>query len=165
MDKLNSKAQSGMEYLITYSWMIALVATIFAVIALIGSGPAQEVKFNSSDPGMVFVQGGKFTEGAEVSENLVELKLLSVAGDEIDITSFTGEFGGSCTLNDVSSTILNDVSSPITGKIVQEDGKMDVVCTSVTLEGLATKPIIIKYNDFGGLAKEVTITAGNVPSA
>ena len=145
---MNQKAQAGMEQLLAYGLMIALAAIIFGVITFIGAGPAQEIIFKSSDPEMILVQGGKFWEGT------VELKLLSLAGDEMEITSFAGEFGGDCTLNGAEPTAA----------VIGQSGQLSIVCTDVNAEGLSGNPIIIGYNDFGKLPRRVTITAGNVPA-
>lgn len=79
---------------------------------------------------------------------------MSFAGDEIEITSFAGEFGGECILNGAEPT----------GAFIGQSGQMSIVCTEVNADGLSGNPIVIGYDDFGKLPRQVTITAGNVPA-
>jgi hypothetical protein len=145
---MGKKAQASMEYLMTYGLMLAVVAITLGVIVFMGSAPAAETKFQSSNPEMVLVQGGKFSEGT------VELKLLSFAGDEMEITSFAGGFGGECSLNGEEPT----------SAVIGQGGQLSIVCTEVDASGLSEYPIIIGYNDYSNLPRQVMITAGNAPA-
>jgi nicotinamide riboside transporter PnuC len=94
---MKTKAQAGLEYLMTYGWALILIATVVGVLVFIVSSPAAgselkvsvdspekftvkgaELPFDSAEPGISFWSGGKVI-------------LQNVTGGKITVTGFSVE--------------------------------------------------------------------------
>ena len=87
------KAQSSLEYLMTYGWAIILIATLIGAITLILNNPDETDKFNSSDPRSFIVKGTRIADGQ------VQIKLQNLTGGEINIGSLSASGYDDCTVN------------------------------------------------------------------
>lgn len=94
---MNSKAQVSMEYLMTYGWVLVLIATVVSVLVFIVSSPVPGVTFSSSDPTKILVS----SVGLDGTNAVGILK--NITGGRINITLIFATPGGflPCTVNDV----------------------------------------------------------------
>ena len=148
MPKNDSRAQAGLEYLVTYGWALVLIAAIVGAMVFIFSVP-QEVSFSSSDSTKILIKGSSFNNGSAA------IKLQNITGGTIRITGASVPAGSSCTIEGKEASAISE-SNYIELKPGQE---ALIECTTVTD---ATQPISLTYTDQAGLVKEVSI-AGNKP--
>lgn len=106
---MDSRAQMGTEYLLTYGWVLVLLSTIVGVLLFVFA-PAPTI-FST------FPQEAFSIKSAAVSGNAAEIKLLNATGEEIVVESvhFFGGLGAS------SSFALNNVSFPV---VVSSSGEL-----------------------------------------
>ncbi len=55
---MNSKAQAGLEYLMTYGWALILIAAVIGVLVFVTSSPDSDITFSSSDPTKIMIKSG-----------------------------------------------------------------------------------------------------------
>ena len=145
---MNSKAQAGLEYLMTYGWALIIIATVIGVLVLVASTPSQEMTFSSSDPGKIMVKG------SSVTGDQAEVLLQNITGGNMTVTGVAlgGGFSG-CKLNDeefISDAAINPpINIPAGGNLY---------FTEITYNGISEGTIEINYNDFAGLSQSVTVT-------
>jgi len=61
---MNERAQSGLEYLMTYGWALILIATVIGVLVFIVSSPAEEFRCSISDPTKIMLKAYNVPESA-----------------------------------------------------------------------------------------------------
>ena len=139
---MNSKAQAGMEFLMTYGWALILVVTVIGVLVFIVSSPVSDVTFRSSDPTKLMLKGASVLAGA------VQIKLQNITGGKITITALTGD--------GYSGLIVNESSLPLE---IGAGGE-------ILIDGTGTTgTITITYTDYAGIERTATITgSGGEPS-
>jgi len=150
--KAGQKAQSSLEYLMTYGWALVLVASLIAVLVFIISSPVSTA-FSSSDPTKIMAKGGSV-----IGEN-AEIKLQNITGGEIEITTVTltdNYSVANCTLN-------GETLPPTSNILVTAGGEIHLECDSVTGNGSGT--ISIDYTDHAGLQRSagVTVSVSGTP--
>jgi len=142
---MDSKGQSGLEYLMTYGWALILIATVIGVLVFIVSTPASEVIFSSSEPNKIMLKGGT------VSGTIAEIKLQNITGGNLEVTSITGN-------GDYSGCTVNGFDPPGDPSVsVSAGGQLLIECTS-TSPGNGT--VALEYTDFANLSRTVIITGG-----
>lgn len=150
---MNSKAQAGLEYLMTYGWALVLTATIIGVLIFVVSNPSDDVVFVSSDPTKLLMKA------SAVVGNALELKLQNITGGPITVTKVTLPTGYStCMLN--SNSI---VSGDTTNIGVGAGGELFFECSNVSN---ASGEIDFEYRDVAGLDRTFYINAsssGTIP--
>jgi len=151
---MDSKGQSGLEYLMTYGWALILIATVIGVLVFIVSTPVSEVVFSSSEPNKIMLRGGS------VSGTTAEIKLQNITGGNITVTEVeVPPSFGTCSFNeqddasdiDPSNTVLVTAGSPI-----------EISCSGVSDP---SGTVEITYDDFASLTWTVGIIAEGIPSA
>ena len=136
---MNSKAQSGLEYLVTYGWALVIIAAVVGVLVFIVGGPASDVTFSSSDSAKIVVKGA-----STAGEN-TEIILQNITGGGLVITGKTELGYSNCTINSqVPPVEVSAGSQLILECVAPEDGK---------------GRILLEYIDFADLEKTVLITA------
>ena len=132
---MNSKAQAGMEYLMTYGWALILVVTVIGVLVFIVSTPVDDVVFRSSDPTKLMLKGASVLAGA------AQIKLQNITGGKITITALTSD---------------NYLGLKING----QDPPLEIGAGGeLLLEGTGTTgTITLEYTDFAGIGRTATIT-------
>lgn len=149
---MNQKAQSGLEYLMTYGWALVLIAAIVGTLVFIMSAPTSTA-VSSSDPTKIMVKGSSIT-GSNA-----QIKLQNITGGTIDVTMVTltsNYSGASCLLNSTAFT-SGDAISPVIE--VSAGGEIYVKCSSVVGNGSGT--INLDYTDFSGVPRSVGITVSD----
>ena len=137
---MNSKAQAGLEYLMTYGWALIMIATIIGVLIFTVATPAVETQFSSSEPNKILLKSSAVDTAAIKAQAVLQ----NITGGQMKITDVaqTGTLSG-CTI-DATGTISAGQS-------------MLLECTyNGTPQGTAT----ITYRDFANLEKKVTINIG-----
>ena len=145
---MNSRAQSSLEYLMTYGWALVLIATVVAVLVFIISSPAGDVVFSSSDPGKIMLNAGA------VSGSDAEIMLQNTTGGSLQVTDSTASgafFGAICTLNDLPLPTGSSSTEVAAG------GEMDISCSGMAA---GTGTLTMQYTDYAGLQRQVVITMG-----
>ena len=132
---MNSKAQAGLEYLMTYGWALILVVTVIGVLVFIVSTPVDDVVFRSSDPTKLMLKGASVLAGA------AQIKLQNITGGKITITALTSD---------------NYLGLKING----QDPPLEIGAGGeLLLEGTGTTgTITVEYTDFAGIGRTATIT-------
>jgi len=140
-----SRAQTGLEHLLTYGWAIIAIATIVGVLAFILSTPAQEVTFSVTDPIKFLLKGGT------VSGATAQIKVQNITGGNIIIQKITMSSGyNGCSLNGIAIS-----SNPFGTSIpVPAGGEILIECSSVTQ---GTGEILLEYEDYAGLKRKIGI--------
>ncbi len=151
--KKGSKAQSSLEYLMTYGWALVLIISVISILVFIVSSPSS-VAFSSSDPSKILMKGGS------VSGSDAEIKMQNITGGAIDVTSvsMTSNYSSAgCSLNGAP---LGSGGSIIPLIMVPAGGELYIECSNVTGNGSGT--ITIDYTDQSGLQRtagiEVSVT-------
>ncbi len=149
LNPLSSKAQAGLEYLVTYGWALIIIATIIGVMVFIISPPTETLSFSSSVPGKILVKGNS-TDGGQVT-----VLLQNATGGRITVTDvdLKGSFGFS------PSVFLNDVS-------ISDNGEYDIVILAggellfagINYSGSGSGTINMDYTDIFELEQSVVIT-------
>ena len=116
MFQTNQKAQSALEYLMTYGWALVLIAAVIGVLVFIVSSPASEVTFSSSDPMKILMKGGA------VEGTTTRVKLINATGGEIEINNImaSGASYSNCTVNgeasvEVKAGSVMELECPLSG--------------------------------------------------
>ncbi len=139
---VDDKAQASLEYLMTYGWMLILIATVVGVLVFIATPPADEVVFSSSDPAKIMLKSNN------VRDNITTAVLQNVTGGELRITSVSAS-GGSYT----GCTVNGEVAP-----VVFAGETMLLECPLSGTSPVGT--VTIAYKDFANLDKEVIISIG-----
>lgn len=143
-----NRAQAGLEYLMTYSWALVLIAVVAGALVFIVGSPASTVVFSSSDVSRFSVKG------SSIVGNNVEVLLQNLTGGEITVTEvqLLGSFGYSpAKLNEASLPLASPVKIPAGGELF---------FTGISYSGTGRGTIDISYIDFAGLSKSASITGG-----
>jgi len=139
---VNSRAQAGLEYLITYGWAIVLVAAVIGTLVLVVGTPLAEGSFSSSDPTKLMIKG------AAVENNVATIKLQNITGGEIDVQRVTGTTGYyDCIATNTSNTIVSG-------------GELEIKCSASP--NIAQGDIEIEYVDASGLLQNTLLSGGGV---
>jgi hypothetical protein len=153
---LNSKAQSSLEYLLTYGWALVLISVVIGVLIFLIGSP-ESVAFSSSDPTKILMKGGALL-GTDA-----DIKMQNITGGAIDVTTVTmtsNYSAASCLLNGNPVTSGAAISPAIT---VPAGSELYIECSNVGGNGSGT--IDIDYTDFAGLQRSVGITGGGSSGA
>lgn len=137
---MNSKAQSGLEYLMTYGWALVLLTAVIGILIFIVGSPGQNATFSSSDPTKILISAGAI-QGITTT-----VVLKNITGGSIVITNIspTGTNYSTCTINESSP----DIS-------IAAGGTMDLECP---LSGEdPTGAVGITYEDFADIERSVII--------
>ena len=140
LDGMN-KAQSSLEYLLTYGWALILVSSLITVLVFAVGSPDKLVSFNSSDPRSLMVRSGYIRDGYAV------MKLQNVTGGEIKINSISAMGYVGCTVNGEEAN----------GITIGSGGEILIECTAL---GTGNKTITINYTDRFGFNQETNINGG-----
>ena len=151
---MNSKAQAGLEYLMTYGWALILVATIVTVLVfVVGGEKPGGVVFVSSDPTKIMLKAGG------VSGDKVGLVLQNATGGRIIIKSIA--FSGD--LSYTADSKLNGQTPAL---------PLDLIAGGeIRLEGLnasnggANGGVTIQYKDYANFDREVSVASGGGAAA
>jgi hypothetical protein len=141
------KAQSALEYLMTYGWALIVIAIVIGVLIFVTSGATGGVTCQSQSTSI------QVTEQA-VTQNTVGLTLRNATGGTIAINSATGSngFGN-------GTPVYGGIDLNTTSNVVSRNG-------SFTVSGLAgtgkagtfqNATVTIDYNTQGGLNAAATI--------
>jgi len=141
---MESTAQAGLEYLMTYGWALVLIVTLVAALVFVVGEP-QEASFSSSDPGKIMVkQGG-------VSGNEAEIVMQNITGGVIKIRQINVTCAGSgCAINGQSFPPNQTISPTID---IPAGGELHI--TGILHTGAET--VSIQYTDFAGLDRSVNV--------
>lgn len=146
---MGSRAQIGLEYLITYGWALVIVATVVGVLAFIVGSPEPDITFSSSNPTKIMFKSGNI----DASGN-VEVVAQNITGGLIRVSAFHtgGAFVGS-KLNGVESAVIT-TSDP-----VEVSAGSELRFTEIEYIGLADMDgiISIEYTDFAGLQRTTVV--------
>jgi len=82
LSKVKQKAQSGLEYLLTYGWALVMIATIIGVLVFTVFEPQNVC--NSKNP-MAFI-----CDGITRNDDIVTMRLRNMAGQKIIINPYSG---------------------------------------------------------------------------
>lgn len=142
---MNSKAQAGLEYLMTYGWALILIATVIGVLVFIISSPASQATFSSSEPNKIMLKGGAMTDS-----DTTEILLQNITGGKITITSATS--------SEYTNITINGDTTP-TGLEITAGSQMDLTADLISGTN-PTGTITIEYTDYAGLARTAEIRIG-----
>ncbi len=154
----DNKAQSALEYLMTYGWALIVIAIVIGVLIFVTGGATGGVQCQSSSTGFV-VKEAPIATGA----GGVKLSVQNTTGGSIAVNSISTDgtvFTGSATAANLSSKITTDYNS-VTGLLVKNG---TVLIQGGTLAGPATAgtfqngSITIDYNTQGGLTSTAKIS-------
>jgi len=137
MGKKFSKAQSSLEYLLTYGWALILVASLITILVFIVSSPASEVFFSSSDPTKIIMKGGAI-QGTDVI-----VRVQNATGGSLNISGISETGYSGCSVNSQFAPVP-----------VSAGAEMVLECVS-SPDGKGT--ISLDYTDFAGLSRVVVI--------
>ena len=145
---MDSRAQSGLEYLMTYGWALIIILTIVGVLVLITGSPVSSANFSSSDSINLPIKAGSINES-----DVVELISQNMTGGEISVTGVTLEypFGGG-TLN---GTNTGDIT-PASPVIVPAGDELHFEGIVYAGSGIGT--IAIDYADYTSIERQVTVS-------
>jgi len=111
---MKSRAQAGLEYLLTYGWAFVLVMTILGVLVFVITPASAKVNFSSSDRRIMLRSANVAVGGGTDS---VSLTLQNATGGPIEIEGVTldgayllNSAGNSATLNGTSITSISSGS-------------------------------------------------------
>jgi hypothetical protein len=149
---MNSRAQAGLEYLMTYGWALILVATIITVLVFVVGKPGPSVVFNVSDPTKFLMKD------AGISGNTGAIVLQNATGGKITIKSisFLGNLSNSKDFK-LNGNKANTLSVfPI-----------DVIAGGeIRLEGMvaagngSNSAVAINYTDAFSFSRQVIVSSG-----
>jgi len=134
---MKRKAQSGLEYLVTYGWALILVATVVSVLVFVVASPAQGATFSSSDPTKLMIKG------AVVDNGLATIKLQNITGGAIK--------------NIEVSENPNYRECTISAESVPAGGEITIICKVI---GEPTGSIDVSFTDQAGLSQGVEVSGG-----
>ncbi len=138
---MNSRAQGGLEYLMTYGWALILIAAVIGVLVFIVSSPVSTVSFSSSNPTKIIIKSGA------IQDTTATAILQNITGGKIKITavSATGDsYTPPCTINEQATNIN-----------IPAGGTMLLECP---LSGEDPKgAVTINYTDFASLQRTAII--------
>jgi len=146
-----SRAQAGLEYLMTYGWALVLIVTVAAVLFfLFSSSTAEKVTFSLSNNRQILFKTGNYPIGCAANSGEILLQNAS---------------GGNITVISVESTIPpGDTDIKVNGSPVGTGitivGGQQIKLTEINIsEGTVSGNITITYTDKDGYSKTATITA------
>ncbi len=145
---MHSKAQAGLEYLMTYGWALILVATIITVLVFVVGKPGPSVAFNVSDPTKFLLKS------AGVSGNTAGIVLQNATGGRMTIKSIT--FNGDLLLKGTSKLNGQAFSTPAD---ILAGGEIRLEELKASNNG-ANSRIIIKYTDIHSFDRELVVASG-----
>ncbi len=151
------RAQISLEYLLTYSWALVLVATIVGVVVLLFGGPIETPVFNSSQPTEFPLVGGGNIDAA----NNVSVALKNASGGTITVTgfslnpSFSDPAGGQCS----TQSKLNDkVCSTFTTSSLDVGPGDEMRFSNIKYTPGGVGTITVTYKDETAFSRTLTIT-------
>jgi len=138
-----SKAQAGLEYLVTYGWALILIATVISAAVFIINAPSEDTIFKSSNPTKIMIKGTT-TTGAQAT-----IKLQNITGGQIKklaIQDTTGYKNCKIYVNE------NEVDNLT---IITPGQELTIICTKIESEQVT---IEMTYTDQAKLIQTVTIS-------
>ncbi len=157
---MKAKAQAGLEYLITYSWALVVVATVVGLLIFAFGNLSGGVTCNSSDPSKMPLKGYVLD-----SENQ-KIKLQNATGGNITLESQAVKGSGTGFKETGHVVVPGTIPSGGTIEITPiceptQPGTRGRTCHSgLTLAGALT----LTYTDATGFEREVAITCnGKIP--
>ncbi len=179
---MNSKAQAGLEYLMTYGWALIMIATVIGVLVfLVGTPTATGFDCKSSDPTKIDFAGSQFDE-MQVSGNVKswfngKIVLRNLTAGNIQITKLEKDayFFLPPTIEEVScTTITPSASVKITsGENFTLGNIMVYYNPASSSDSGCTKTVVPFDRDFGniyltyfdqtGLSHDLTLSCQNFP--
>jgi len=139
---MQKRAQSSLEYLITYGWALILVTTVIGVLIFIMSTGMEQERFSSSDPTKIMIKG------AAVNDGTATIKMQNITGGKIEINDLSSQGYENCEIN-------GDQWVQGTKIVVGTGGEILIECDII--EGQDQGPIEIGYTDQTGLDRTVEI--------
>lgn len=140
---MNSRAQAGLEYLLTYGWVLVLVAAVVATIVMLVNMPSSQANFSSSDPGKISIKSGS-SDGT-----ISRIVMQNLTGGKITITGVTSEEYENIRIEDVGSLAGIEIAS---GSAINMEAEIKAGKKSPS--GIIT----MSYIDYGGFDRSVDIT-------
>ncbi len=140
----NKKAQAGLEYVMTYGWVLLLIVTVATMLFFVFSPPVSTTIFSSSDPTKILLRA------SNVSGTNAEIQLQNVTGGKIQITGITPTNYNNCTINGSTSSI--------------SVGGGNIMKLNCAAQSDNKGSIKIDYTDYAGLQRTVIINAGGTTS-
>ncbi|MBN2066956.1 MAG: hypothetical protein JW744_00630 [Candidatus Diapherotrites archaeon] len=152
---MHRRAQAGLEYLITYSWALVVVATVVGLLVFALGNMGGGITCNSSDPSKVILKAYAIDSANQ------NIRLQNATGGDIKLvpsvvgsgTGFTS--GGHVVVQGVSATVISGGTFEIIPSC--EGG-----CTSGLV--FAGGTLVLNYTDMVGFTRSVTISCdGKIP--
>lgn len=137
-----SRAQAGVEYLITYGWALVLIVTFASVLFFVFSPPAGEkIDFSLSDNNRFLLKSGNVAAGG--GTNKAELLLQNATNHSIPIV------GTSSTVyeSDNDITVNGAVPSVALPIIILAGQQIKILNIDVPTSGEVSGDIILSYKD------------------
>jgi len=148
---MNSKAQSSLEYLLTYGWALILITTVISILIFIVSSPSLQVTFSSSNPLKILIKSNLVDDLGNVT-----VIAQNLTGGKITIMSFYT--GGDFFSGKVNGRDSDSISSTNPLELVAGELLLFEEIEYVGL-GPVDGTIYIEYTDYAGLLRIATITA------
>jgi hypothetical protein len=155
----NGKAQISLEYLLTYSWALVLVASIVGVVVLLFGGPIETPVFSSSQPTEFPLVGGGNIDAA----NNVSVVLKNASGGAITVTSFLLGSGfkdpanGTCGASTLNTITCSVISGPPASPVSVPPGD-ELRFSSIKYPAGGVGTITVTYKDKTAFSRTLTIT-------
>ncbi len=143
-EKMNKKAQAGLEYLMTYGWAIVLVAVTMGALVFIVNPSGTEASFSSSDPTKLFVKASAINDG------VATIKLQNVTGGQIKVEKISNPSG----FYDCKAVNIADDNTVISG------GELEIQCNIIP--GESSGDVAVEYTDVSGFLQN-TLISGSSP--
>jgi hypothetical protein len=143
---LSSRAQAGLEYLMTYGWALVLIAAVVGMLVFIVGAPAQEAQFTSSAPNKFLLKSDTITD-----EGIAMVVLQNITGGSLTIDDIVED--GS--LSDC--TIDAGDGAGDSGVVVGAGVAMLLECPYA---GSGSGSATINYTNFANLAQTAVIGVG-----
>ena len=136
---MNNSAQAGLDYLLTYGWVIILVATAISIIFFVTTIPEYEtiVSINQSDEIIL--------KSSSVG-NILQAVLQNIASGQIKIMDI------------LTTTALENCTIKTDGKEVELINSGQIMLLECNYSGKEPGSVSILYKNFTGSDKTVTIT-------
>ncbi len=174
---MDFRAQSALEYLMTYGWTLIVIAVVVGTLVLITGQTTNQFACSSDSTEIIlkdYVVGGYSDNGGSFDSWTGEIVLQNATGGSITITDTTAE----------SNFFVYELEGEACGNfpadhVVESAGEINIVSTSLFLIyypglelypcGQTLKPeqtsgsISFDYTTASGLSKTATITCNGTP--
>jgi len=151
---MSQKAQSGLEYLMTYGWALVIIASVVGVLVFVINPTSATASFSSSDPSKIMLKGSSITE------NTAGLVLQNITGGKITINSitFSGDIGDTLT----GYTLNRQTIDPATDFPLELTAGSEILLENLSIQKNGeNSSIFIEYTDATGLDRKTEIKSGN----